>query len=212
MPFGRIGYRRLYDAVGCSIANQEAVDMTFPIGEHLQVRVYIGPKPIHGIVVIDKEDADYKVTSEFDNFGKTSYYKDATQSGYSGTFFTEIIISCNVEVSTELLEAFHRRDTTAASKIFRLAETREDFRPTADLISGIIGLRFHKQLVLKLLNEHFLAFSENEGVAMMMWSKGSVLVRPVLLKETDVAAIKSQFPLMNELEKKFSPLQVNIFR
>jgi hypothetical protein len=46
----RIGYRRLYDAVACSLADCNEMHITFPMGD-LQIEVYLGPKPRLGITV-----------------------------------------------------------------------------------------------------------------------------------------------------------------
>jgi hypothetical protein len=84
----RIGYRRLYDSMGCSIANQQTIHLVFPCGDHLQVERYMGNKPKFGIT-IEAGHEDYLIPGEQSKIGNYAYHADATQSSYPRSFFTE---------------------------------------------------------------------------------------------------------------------------
>src|SRR6266700_511688 len=101
----RIGYRRLYDSMGCSTANQEVIHLTFPFGEHLQVEIYIGDKPKFGIWT-ETGHEDYIIPGEQNIVGHYTYHRNATESPYPRKFFTEIVCSQQEEVTDDLFEAF----------------------------------------------------------------------------------------------------------
>src|SRR6266436_3360552 len=99
----RIGYRRLYDSMGCSVAGQQTLNLVFPFGDHLQAEIYMGNKPKFGITVeTGHEDYFIPVPGVQTNIGHYSYHLDATQSSYPRSFFIEIICSQIEEVSDEL--------------------------------------------------------------------------------------------------------------
>ena len=90
MAIINIGYRRLYDSMGCSIATQEPLHITFPFGDHLHVEIYMGNKPKLGIW-IETDHEDYAIPDTNFILGHYEYQRDATKSSYPRTFFTEII-------------------------------------------------------------------------------------------------------------------------
>ena len=46
----RVGYRRLYDSMGCSLVDREELDLSVSL-DNLYVQVYLGPRPKLGITV-----------------------------------------------------------------------------------------------------------------------------------------------------------------
>jgi hypothetical protein len=157
MAIERVGYRRLYDAIDCSIPECSELRVAFSFESQFHVEIYIGPKPRFG-VSIEKNDDYYAHTGIHTNKQAPVYYADATQSPYPRRFFTEIICFRDIEVSPALSEAFHRQDKQARIEVLRLAEKEEkEFRRVSDLISGTIGLKFHRQFVMELLNENIIA-------------------------------------------------------
>jgi hypothetical protein len=163
MAIERIGYRRLYDSIACSLAEQEELLIAFPMGD-LQIRVYAGPKPKLGITV-GRSDK-YFVPGAASLMVTAEYKKDATESSYPRRFFTEIICSKHVEVTQELSEAFHAKQPSAHSELIGLAEQdAELLKAATDLIAGAIGLRFHRQFVLEAINENFFAMRDEDHYA-----------------------------------------------
>jgi hypothetical protein len=131
--------------MGCSIANQQALHVIFPFREHIQVEIYMGNKPKFGIWT-ETGHEDYLIPGEQIIVGHYTYHPDATQSLYPRSFFTEIICSQVEEVSDELFESFYREDANANQELLHRAETyAEEHGMIADLLSGVIGLRFHPQ-------------------------------------------------------------------
>ena len=156
MAIEKVGYCRLYDSIGCSLSNEEELEFKIDIGD-VQSIVYIGPQPKRGIVIASNI-GKYVVPSEISSVGEWKIYKDANDSGYPRNFFTEIQCIKSIEVSEELSKEFQNKKNEAQNEIVDLAEKESpNFKRVADLIAGIIGLRFHRQFVLEIINERFFA-------------------------------------------------------
>ena len=197
----RVGYRRLYDSMGCSIANQQIVHVVFPFGKHLQVEIYIGNNPKFGIWT-ETGHEDYLIPGEQMTIGHYTYHADATQSPYPRKFFTEIICSQVEEVSDELFEAFYREDSNANQELLGRAQAHaEEYYMIADLLSGVIGLRFHPQFIMKLLNENFIAFHDEKRAINYAGSPVQNL-EAIQLIETGISAINQLFPEIGKVDNK----------
>jgi len=65
-----------------------------------------------------------------------------------------------------LSSAFHAGESGADDKMLKLGEREiDEFKKTADLIAGIIGLRFHRQFVLEAINENIFAIKTDNNWA-----------------------------------------------
>jgi hypothetical protein len=152
MATEQIGYRRLYRSRGCRLQGRESFVATFPIGE-VQVQLYIGPKPTLGVWV--RSGDKYIVPGEQVTVVKGNYNKDASELPEAGRFFTEIRCSRPIEIADDLRAKFHDRDLAAQASLVAVAEKgRGPLAEIADLVAGTVGLRFHRQLVLELVDEN----------------------------------------------------------
>jgi hypothetical protein len=124
MPFERVGFRRLYDSLGCSIADQDELHLSYSVGKNIQAEIYIGARPRFGIF-IEKHHEHFIIPGTSIKIGEFAYYGDVTQSGYPRSFFTEIYCSSEVEVSAELSTAFHRNEQHANDQLLELAARNE---------------------------------------------------------------------------------------
>ena len=88
MPIERVGYRRLYDSMGCSLSNQEELNFNMKIG-NIEAILYMGSKPKRGIVVYSNV-GKYIAPGEISPMGNMEYQKDASLSTYPRKFFTEV--------------------------------------------------------------------------------------------------------------------------
>jgi hypothetical protein len=164
MAIERIGYRRLYDAIGCSLVDQTELQVSASM-DKLEVSIYLGPRPKLGISVITHA-GKFTVPGEVSPVFNVEYKKDASESSYPRKFFTEIICTKQVEVSDDLSKAFKAKEPNAHNELLRLAEKDKDiYRSASDLMAGMIGLRFHKQFVLEIINENFLAMRDEDDWA-----------------------------------------------
>lgn len=197
----RIGTRRLYDSMGCTIASQQPFNLVFPFGNHLKADIYMGNKPKFGITVETEHD-DYIIPGEQMRFGSYTYHADATKSAYPRTFFTEIICSKEEVISDELFAAFYRNDQEAYQELLKKAETHEDeFNIVMDFLCGLLGLRFHPQFIQELLNENFVVF-HNEKSAYNHASSSAQLLDSVQLSQRGMDTISHMFPELGKLEAK----------
>ncbi len=201
MPNEKVGYRRLYDSMGCSIVNNQLFHLVFPLGQHLQVEVYMGAKPKFGIL-IEKDHDDYLIPGSKASIGQYSYHLDATESLYLRSFFTEIACLRELEVTADLSEAFHRNDPQASNELLQLvAKDEDEYRVVADLISGIIGLRFHPQFVMKLLNENFIALRETDH-AITLPSSPIQTLEGIQLNTPGIDHMSHLFPAISSITDK----------
>lgn len=161
MTTERIGYRRLYDSIGCSLADRQDFEVEFTAGSDLGVRIYLGPRPKFGITV--RHSDKYVVPGEQSLMLQAEYKKNATESSYPRRFFLEIFCWKDIDVSEEISKAFRASEKNSHNELLKLAEQEaEVFRATTDLIAGTIGLRFHRQFVIELINENFITRRSDE--------------------------------------------------
>jgi hypothetical protein len=164
----KVGYRRLYDAVNCSLSDDlQEFSFEVPYGQY-RVNVYMGPKPLAGLYW-GRADSRYLL----DNVTlQMSYHADATQSEYPRKFFTEILCYKEVSVDDGLSTDFHIGETTdqelvamcdaAKKEILKLAEAEnKSLKQVVDIFVGTIGLRFQPRLVKELINENFCIYKSN---------------------------------------------------
>ena len=197
----RIGYRRLYDSMGCSIANQQIINLVFPCGDHLQVEIYMGNKPKFGITV-EAGHEDYIIPGEQSKIGNYAYHADATQSSYPRSFFTEIVCTHELEVTDDLFNAFYRDEQPAIQELLRIAESHADeYQMVSNFFCGILGLRFHPQFIMKLLNENFVAF-QNEKKGFNFASSASQILEDIQMNEAGIPFIEQFFPAIGKAERK----------
>src|SRR5437764_1959143 len=197
----RIGARRLYDSMGCSLYNQQPFSLVFPFGDHLQMEIYMGNKPKFGITVETEHDK-YIIPGALSRLGSYIYHADATQSPYPRNFFTEIICSQEEEISDELFAAFYRNDQEASQELLRRAEThKDDLKIAMDFVCGVLGLRFHPQFLQELLNENFVAF-HNEQRAYNHAGSAGQLLDSVQLNRPGIDTISQIFPELGKMEVK----------
>ena len=197
MALERVGYRRLYDAIGCSLADRDELRIGFHIGSDLQAEVYIGPRPTFGIFVARSDR--YIVLGEQSVMLKGEYQKDASKSSYPRHFFTEISCSKEVKVPEEVASAFHAREPGGQEPLLRLAEKESDrFRSVTDLVAGTIGLRFHRQFVIELINENFFALLNEADYAWEQFGRGLECLDAITLNPEGVALLEAMLPAIGQ--------------
>ncbi len=205
MPQIRVGYRQLFIAHGWS-PPQEERRIGFLFGEErIQVNVNIGSKPAFTFMTMGEQQPKYAARGGSLVF-KPEFYQDTNKTKYAGSSFTEIIYSTAIEVTAEILDAFYRDDTATRQHLLDLARERENsFRLIADVIDGIIGLKFHRQLILDLINENIIAFDDKKFIS-EAYSNSIEMLDPIHLHEQDMRQMNQI--LWTEGEKKDEALQV----
>lgn len=202
----RVGYRRLYDSIGCSLSNREELEIRIVIGEY-DVVVYIGNQPRRGIVTTSNTGR-YVFPGGVSPIGEWKYFKNATESNYPRNFFTEIQCIKTIDISDDLSDKFHNdKKSGAHNELINLAEKDiEDFLKTADLVAGIIGLRFHRQFVLELINENLFVIKNEENWSYRITGSWLEMLEELHLNPTGIQALEKT---LNDIQK--APSEAHAF-
>ncbi len=188
MTIERVGYRRLYDAVDCSLYGCEEMFVEFPFEDSFHIEIYIGSTPQFGICTENNDD--YYAHRGNETIKNIAYHFDVAQSSHPRHFFTEISCFRDIEVDAALSKAFHAQDQKAREKLLLLVEKDgEKYRRVADLIGGAIGLKFHRQFVMELLNENFVAIRDS-GFAILVLGSPVELLEDVQLSTQEIQRMK----------------------
>ena len=147
----RIGYRYLFDSKGCSLSGCEETKINLVVSEKYNVQLYFGPKPKYGIDIVS-DFSKYIIPGTTMPLMKLEFRNKTNQSSKHGPFFFEIVVSIRIKITAS-------DNDNMRALLLKQAETRRDeFKNVINLVSGIIGLRCHRQFVLELLNENTLAW------------------------------------------------------
>lgn len=152
-----IGKRRLYDALGCSIGDGQEICIKDFLPDGKQVRVYIGPNPPLGVLAL--ESAQYAIPGR-----ETKFFHSNPE--YKSDCYFEIAIMFEFEADETLSQGILNKDQKARESLLQLASSYDQlFEKLIDAISGIIGLKIHRQFVLKQLVENAFISSGPEPVS-----------------------------------------------
>ena len=190
----RIGYRYLFDSKGCSLSNRKEVTINLSVSDKYDVQIYFGPKPPHGIYIVS-DYSKYFIPGTTSSLGRSEFKSETGTSSKHGPFFLEIEVSTKVDTA-----AFD--DGSTSNQLSKQAEARSDeFKNVIYLIAGVIGLRFHRQFVMELLNENPLAW---KGDIPVKSQAGPVLeiLEPLSLNDYGINKLEA-------LKKPFASLPID---
>lgn len=167
MPTATLGMRRLYDALGIELSGIGEISHRLTLADGKSVSVYLGPKPPLGVVIL--KSAKYGIPN------RISQASFQANQDHPSQCFLEITISAQKEISPEQAVLLKQSDSKTRSLLLAVVEKdREQWQHLLDAISGILGLRVHRQLVLEQLvegpfvNGDFPSFSSFAGSAIEM--------------------------------------------
>lgn len=154
MKIERVGYRRLYDAGGCSIVGSSEVRFDIRLNRTTTCTVLVGPKPAFGVYVLSS--AKYLLPAQA--VKQTISHLDAGKASPESKLYSEIQVFIDVEVDDLVSEKFHKGDAGAQAALLKLAHDRSaDLIQITEFVAGTIGLRFHRQFILEAVNENYIA-------------------------------------------------------
>jgi hypothetical protein len=192
----RIGLRRLFDAKGCSLSGRDDLAVNWTISELYAARIYLGPKPEHGIQVVSGSPK-YIVPGEGMSAVTFEYQADASKSSYPGRFFLEISVSCSAEPVS-----YSSGSEEARAELLQQAEARRsEFQNVIDLVAGLVGLRFHRQFVLEELDENAFAL-EGEYPLRNFFGPSWELLESLSLNENGIAQLEGYAVVVADLSEK----------
>ncbi len=152
-----LGVRRLYDALGCNVTDKKKILVKGNIVGDKHCSIYLGPNPPLGVMTLEADQ--YGIP------GKNSKILN-TNIEYKSDCFLEIVITMEHEVSKEISEGIQNKDKNTREELLSIIKKKSNlFEKLIDSISGIIGLKFHRQLVLKPLIENPFILSGPEPVS-----------------------------------------------
>lgn len=180
----RIGYGRLYNALGCSLLGGEEVLLTFSLGA-IHVGAYVGANPRHIVAAVTIGPAEPKDAKARGRVSPARGYELPSPEKHPADLYTELVATEAIEVDDALAAAFHGRDKAARDEILRRAKERESSLATAlHYVGGILGLRLHHLLVRTLITEQHYAYRE-KGAPYAF--SASVPFRTIATREWDVS-------------------------
>ena len=195
MPEVTVGMRRLYDAMGCTLETGEELNISVDFSLGQRGTLYMGPKPRFGIWTCTSDR--YFVPGAAAVMMAGNYHADATASDHPRSFFTEIAVSDDVSVDEELHRQFLANHQEARQRIMSIAvERSERFAGLLDLLAGTMGLRFHRQLVLELLNENHFALRPDAAPVINYSGTDVETLEPVTLLDRGVGILQSILPML----------------
>ncbi len=210
MPIEQVGYRRLYDSMGCSLADQEELKVQFIVGTS-HVLTYMGTKPKFGITLMESDK--YVIPGETNEMLKADYHKNASKSSYPRNFFTEIFCWKEVEVSREISEAFQSQRPNSHAPLLSLAHgDAELFNSTIDLVAVTIGLRYQWQFVMKMINENFIVIRDDNNFVYDMASQAMKVLEDVSLNAKGRSVLSDELKALDKLSDEARQSAANTLR
>jgi hypothetical protein len=192
MGIERIGLRRLYDSLGCGIQDASEIKHSFPIARDGEVSFYLGPKPPMGIMALEPSDP-YCVP------GKQAKVLQ-TITDYKSDCFLEIAVTFAISVEEHVSLGLTKLEEGAKNLLLSEVEKKRfAFSEVLDTICGLVGLRFHKQFVLKQLIEN--PFIASGPLPIRSFSSDSIeMLESLSLNQFGSSSLRSYLDSLAKLE------------
>lgn len=178
----KVGFRQLHLARGCRLISEQEFRHSYSIDGHT-VDVYLGNRPTLNIITQFKNviPLDPRMP-EMEPM--TLSIQPVDKTPFKGHFFTDIFTQKEIEVSEEFYSEFNSpgSEASAKEKIFALAKRQigNEIEAVSNVVSGIIGLRFHFQFVYETINETFWLYLDSRKE----WAPDSIVGPAIRILET----------------------------
>lgn len=204
----KIGLRRLYEAKGFSVSGPGELQFAFPLGGH-QVEVYVGHNPKIGIMRIS--GAGYVVPDKTGPKATFAFGRDALDADNPEPLFVELMCLKSIEVEDSVSAEFRRQKPGAEQPLFEQVKAfTPEIRATLDLVAGVIGLRFHRQLVLVAWAENPVAIRGDEfsyGGFTPVWE----MLEPFQLNAKGLRTLRKVLPALDMADPVFKERAASAF-
>jgi len=211
MPNITVGYRKLYDAVGCSLSDRKELEISFVLDKYRRGELRLGPKPRFGISVIKGDK--YAVPGQQSTFMKLERLADATETSYPRKFFLEIACFKEVEVSADLYQKYHAHDKEAEQQLVSLAETkRTELSNAIDMLAGTVYLKFHRQFVLELINENVVVIKGSTDYSYSEHGPVVELMEAIALNANGVIGLEHMLNTIGQTDPQWQDLATTVFQ
>lgn len=147
----KIGYRRLFEAVECSIADADHIRVDKQLINGHFLHLYLGPNPIFGKMVATGR-AKY-VTRNPMPFHMAPY---EPLSNPPHGFYTEIICCEEIQIPDDEYSKIENNDVSLKEKYLKKARDNEEkYKVIVNWFAGMIGLRLHRLFVVEPIVENY---------------------------------------------------------
>jgi hypothetical protein len=161
-----------------------------------EVSFYLGPKPPMGVMALEPSD-QYFVPA----LGKKAKVLQ-TIPDYTSDCFLEIAVSFSVSVDEQVSLGLANQEETAKSLLLSEVEKRRPaFREVLDTICGLVGLRFHRQFILKQLIENPFIASGPVPIR-SFFSDAIEMLQPISLNQFGLSSLRSYLDSLAKLEDR----------
>ena len=194
MATERVGIRRLFDALGCGIEGAQEIQISFPLLENCMGSVYLGPKPPLGVMVLEPTD-HYVIPGKQCKMMQTS-------CDYDAPCFLEITAVLDVAVDESVSVGLARNEEAAKNALLDEVERRKGvLSGVLDCVCGLIGLKFHRQFILKPLFENPFIASGPQPVTRFAGDFVEVL-ESINLTESGLVLLRSCLEMLKDVKEK----------
>jgi len=194
MATERVGIRRLFDALGCGLESTQEIDISFPLLKDFTGSLYLGPKPPLGVMVLEPTD-HYAIPGKQCKMMQTS-------CNYDSSCFLEITAMVDIAEDESVSAGLAKNEESVKNCLLDEIEKRKDVLSSVlDCICGLIGLKFHRQFILKPLFENPFIASGPQPVTRFAGDFVEVL-ESVNLTESGSALLGSYLGLLKDAKEK----------
>jgi len=180
-------------ALGLSLPEPQEIHEEFAFGGST-VELYVGTRPKYNVSFTRSEG--YIIPSDTTEMFHWESKCDPSQTPFAGNFFVEMTCFSEATIDSETVGRFHADDKPAREQLARIAATHAPKHSRLlDAVSGVLGLRFHRQLVMRKVHEEILIPREKDWTVQIVgpWSE---LLECGQLNAAGVAALREVLPLV----------------
>ena len=178
MAWAIIGFRRLFESVGCSLADGGELCVAGALGTRLRGEIYLGHQPVWGSSYPRSNSPYITPTGPI----VTQTMVDAAAGDDPKPLLAETLIWRWANVPDDEFDAVRHGARRGGDGILRWVETEFGavLRDACEVLSGILGLRMHRQFVLRELSTTFFAVCDGVPVRSFYLPAVELLEGPTL--------------------------------
>jgi len=193
----RVGLRRLFVACGLGLNEANEIHEEFRFGD-VTVELYLGYRPKYNVSF--SSSGKYIVPGKKAEMFHWETKSDPSQTPHAGELFTEMTCFSELAVNADLVRRFRGNDQEAQKELMRLARDASAVHSKAlDVVSGALGLRFHRQLVLELLHEELIIPREKDWTVEFV-GPGVELLESGRLNDAGARALRELMPAIGRCD------------
>ena len=193
-----VGYRRLYEALGCPISSEEVIQHQFSFSENFMGLLYFGPAPNFGVFSHSSSER-FILPGQPNDIGKIKYRKDVNDSEFAGKSFFEVAVLSEFDVDSGQCESVVNGDIQTRDELLDLCEQNtRTFLNLHSIVAGAIGLKIHRQFVMNPLNENQVLLIDGKSF-FRFHTKTFESLDPIRINKTGEAIIANLVTIFDKI-------------